>query len=91
MKNLKTLLIKNLNVKIETHFIVFEFSKQFTYEDYEKVFSPVINSFDISILVNNIGKAFPALFKKLTILQTKQMIDINITSQVLLTKCFQIK
>lgn len=77
--------LKTINNKISTKVIEFDFSKLTTLEDYKKIFTPIIDEYDISVLVNNVGFSDIKKFKYLTGLETQDMINLNIVPQALLS------
>jgi 17beta-estradiol 17-dehydrogenase / very-long-chain 3-oxoacyl-CoA reductase len=67
-----------------THIITYDFLTKNNVDDYTEAFSEL--DFDISILVINIGTVYPSLFKNLTVNQIKNVIDLNVNPQSLLTR-----
>jgi len=80
--------IKALYQNVKTHCIEFDFYKNKSFEDYTNVFAPLQNSFDISILVNNVGTDHHDSFEKLSLYDISQEITLNICPQAYLTKIF---
>lgn len=78
--------LKQLNPTILTHTIEFDFQKKTTVDEYEKTFSNLQNKFDISILVNNVGILNRGFFKDYSIEYVRDVINVNILSQAMMTK-----
>lgn len=66
--------------------IPFDFNKQTQLTDYEKTFNKYINSFDISILVNNVGSFDLNYFAEIPIEKVNEMVNLNCLPQAILTR-----
>jgi 17beta-estradiol 17-dehydrogenase / very-long-chain 3-oxoacyl-CoA reductase len=71
---------------IQTHTITYDFLTHSKTDDYIEAFYELDQ--DISVLVNNIGTSYPSLFKNQTVNQVKNIIDLNVTPQSVLTRLF---
>jgi len=77
-----------INSKIKTHTISFDFIKQTSIEEYTQTFGKLQETFDISILINNIGTNYKGSFEMVPIEKYYDMISINTYAQSYLTKIF---
>lgn len=77
--------LKEINKNIKTLIVEFDFSSNITIEKYNEVFLDIINTYDISILVNNVGTATEKKFKYLENQYIQDMISINVLPQSLLS------
>ena len=66
--------------------IVFDFSKNISVEDYKLNFGDVIEKYNISILVNNVGTSVPAFYGKISLDDIRRVISMNTFPQVILSK-----
>lgn len=77
--------LKEINANIKTQIVEFDFSSSTTIEKYNEAFLNIINTFDISILVNNVGTTTDKKFKYLENQSIQDMISINILPQSILS------
>jgi len=78
--------LKEINPKIKTKTVVFDFSIKNKLLDYQNDFSKIFSEYDISILVNNIGRGGPNSFSDLSLTDIQENISLNIIPQVYMTK-----
>lgn len=74
--------------KIKTSCVQFDFYENKDFENYTKTFSSLIDNYDISILVNNVGTDHHDSFEKLSLYDISQEITLNICPQAYLIKIF---
>jgi 17beta-estradiol 17-dehydrogenase / very-long-chain 3-oxoacyl-CoA reductase len=80
--------LKSQFPNIKTHVIEYDFSKKTRLEDYLETFTQVNDSYDICILVNNVGTNARGFFSDVDIKSYYDMISVNCISQTMLTKIF---
>lgn len=80
--------IKASYPNVKTNCIQFDFYKNTNFEEYKNIFASLPDSFDISILVNNVGTDHHDSFEKLSLYDISQEITLNIFPQAYLTKIF---
>lgn len=74
---------------IQTHVIEFDFDKLTSLEDYEKSFKNIVEKFDVSILVNNVGINLVSVpFENYDLNDVYRFVNINVVPQAVLTKMF---
>ena len=83
----------NLNIKnfnsIDIITVNFDFSKMYSIDDYNNKFKDIINDYNVSILVNNVGIIAHDMYLNNTKGENlEELINVNIKSQVFLTKLF---
>jgi 17beta-estradiol 17-dehydrogenase / very-long-chain 3-oxoacyl-CoA reductase len=83
--------LEKINSKIKTHVVAYDFGERVTLEDYTSVFSPLVDKFDISLLVNNVGTEQHNTFDRVNIKHVFASININVLPQTILTKIFMTK
>lgn len=87
LKKVSESLIK-VNPSIKTHIIEYDFNDKNTLNDYLSTFSTLQETYDISILINNVGLDHHNTFDRVKIDHIYSMINLNILPQTMLTKLF---
>jgi 17beta-estradiol 17-dehydrogenase / very-long-chain 3-oxoacyl-CoA reductase len=77
--------------KVKTHVVQFNFAENFKPEDYTKTFNPILENFDVAILVNNVGFNHRGYHTEIPLESFITMINVNILPQTILTKVFSEK
>jgi 17beta-estradiol 17-dehydrogenase / very-long-chain 3-oxoacyl-CoA reductase len=81
--------LKSKFPSIQTHVIEFDFDKLTKLQDYKNYFKNVLENFDVSILVNNVGINHVSLpFEYYDLEDVYKFININVIPQAVLTKLF---
>jgi 17beta-estradiol 17-dehydrogenase / very-long-chain 3-oxoacyl-CoA reductase len=80
--------IKLNNPNIKTHVIEFDFNKRNKLNDYQETFLSLQNKFDISILVNNVGRDYHQSWNEFTLEQIYEVANVNTLPQAMLCKIF---
>jgi 17beta-estradiol 17-dehydrogenase / very-long-chain 3-oxoacyl-CoA reductase len=75
-----------VNPNIKTHEIEYDFNAKNRLEDYISTFGSLQDSYDISILINNVGLDHHNTFERVKIDHIYSMINLNVIPQTLLTK-----
>jgi 17beta-estradiol 17-dehydrogenase / very-long-chain 3-oxoacyl-CoA reductase len=73
---------------VRTHYVQFDFNALTSVADYTKHFEHLRQTYDISILVNNVGSDHHDSFKNVTIDEISMEININVIPIAMLTKIF---
>ena len=79
--------LKIINPNIKIHLIVFDFVENKQLENYLEKFS-VLENFDISIIVNNVGGGTSSVLEKMEIKEVYDVLNLNVLPQTLITKIF---
>jgi 17beta-estradiol 17-dehydrogenase / very-long-chain 3-oxoacyl-CoA reductase len=87
LNKVKAELLK-LNPKIKILEIEYDFNQKNALEDYITVFSKLQDSYDISILINNVGLDHHNTFDRVKVDHIYSMINLNVLPQTILTKIF---
>lgn len=80
--------LKQINPKIKTEIIEFDFVKNTDLASYNKTFEPISKNYDVSIVVNNVGINYRGYFETRTLENYYDMINVNCVAQTLITKIF---
>lgn len=83
--------LKKINPKIQTHVVEYDFDRKNKLEDYLEVFQNVVDNYDVSILINNVGTEQHNTFEQVRINYLASSINLNIIPQTILTKMFMTK
>jgi 17beta-estradiol 17-dehydrogenase / very-long-chain 3-oxoacyl-CoA reductase len=87
LKKVSESLLK-INPDIKTHIIEYDFNNKNNLNDYTSTFSSIGETYDISILINNVGLDHHNTFDRVKIDHIYSMINLNIIPQTMLTKIF---
>jgi len=77
--------IKFFSAKTEIETIIYDFNKEINIKEFLEVFKE-IKTYDISILVNNIGRTLNSSFDTADIKELEEMIKVNVKGHILITK-----
>ena len=77
---------EDVGMQIQTKVVAFDFSKQYSAEDYEKLYNENLADLDISILINNVGMAATGPFIDMPESEVHNIVTANVYSVVLLSQ-----
>ena len=82
--------LQNTYKNIDVHYIQFDFNEKTALEDYQNAFGKLTETFDISIVVNNVGTYEEGYFARVKLEDHMKLINVNVVPQTILTKLFSV-